>query len=844
MATNAERLGYADPAMLHTDDHLAPASASTADPAQPTEAAGGHVVRKGESYWSISQDQLRGELGREPTEREVLDRTNALMATNAERLGNADPAMLHTDDQLAPAAPASGSTADTGQSPSATETAPPADTAPPAEDEPSEPVTTADTPATVPTVAEPPTATVPSIEITPPVTATTPATTLPSAAAVDETPAAAETATPATSATEATQPPLDPASLPLDATDNSDTPAQFPIAGTVGMASVAAGIIAVVEARRRRRIRLRQPGQRPSAPPSPERISTELAARALAARSHLAQAATIASALARCYRDGNLPGSALVQGIVVHDDGSAAVHLDEPVPPSDPFAGTPGTWTVDTASLATGDTMGSVDQLLRTIVSVGRTDDAEVFVDLESLGSVAVHGHQHLVTGLIAGIVDQLIDRDDVEIHSDQPLLDRTTGHLAPAAVIDADLLQRLAVDRQPLWDQLDRGEFASVIEARLADWPYEQLIPACVVTASDDVTALAVAAGGGGRGLAVLAPGAGAVDWHISDGTLQLDHLDLVITSPAMLDADSYRQLAELIESEPEHDDHSLVVVHSPPPAAPNAVPAAEFHERDWTYMVRVLRAEPDVIDRDGDIVKFVDARNRNGRRGPELIAYLASRPDRRATVELIRENLWWDEITDNVTRSRDERRPITSLQTVSSLVYRARSVIGKQDAIENVDGSWHLDARIVSDVDLLADRLHFARNHRTPWAVLRDGLELIAGEPYRGSRSHDWASATGHLRTLHATVSDLAVLAARQAIADSRPEDALWACDQALLANPIDECVLQEAFRVEASLNNLDGVRRRFQALCDQLRGIGEEPDPATLDAYHALLERRRSA
>ena len=51
-----------------------------------------------ESYWSISEDQLRVELGREPTPREVLERTEAAIAFNAPRLGYADPAMLHPGD--------------------------------------------------------------------------------------------------------------------------------------------------------------------------------------------------------------------------------------------------------------------------------------------------------------------------------------------------------------------------------------------------------------------------------------------------------------------------------------------------------------------------------------------------------------------------------------------------------------------------------------------------------------------------------------------------------------------------------------------------------------------------
>ena len=43
---------------------------------------------------------------------------------------------------------------------------------------------------------------------------------------------------------------------------------------------------------------------------------------------------------------------------------------------------------------------------------------------------------------------------------------------------------------------------------------------------------------------------------------------------------------------------------------------------------------------------------------------------------------------------------------------------MIGKQDAIENVDGSWHLDDRIVSDNDLLAA---MGRDKKTRGATLR---------------------------------------------------------------------------------------------------------------------------
>ena len=60
--------------------------------------SGGHVVADGESYWSISEAHLPTELGREPTPREVLERTEAAIAYNAPRLGYDDPKMLHTGD--------------------------------------------------------------------------------------------------------------------------------------------------------------------------------------------------------------------------------------------------------------------------------------------------------------------------------------------------------------------------------------------------------------------------------------------------------------------------------------------------------------------------------------------------------------------------------------------------------------------------------------------------------------------------------------------------------------------------------------------------------------------------
>ena len=56
------------------------------------------MVVDGDSYWSISEAHLPSELGREPTSREIYERTEAAIAYNAPLLGYDDPNMLRPGD--------------------------------------------------------------------------------------------------------------------------------------------------------------------------------------------------------------------------------------------------------------------------------------------------------------------------------------------------------------------------------------------------------------------------------------------------------------------------------------------------------------------------------------------------------------------------------------------------------------------------------------------------------------------------------------------------------------------------------------------------------------------------
>ncbi len=220
IAYNAARLGYDNPKMVHPGDvifvdaaTLSTATSGTAGtsgapvtPVQPATAVptmtGGHVVSDGESYWSISEAQLRVELGREATPREALDRADLAIAYNAPLLGYDDPITLHPGDVVFVDAATLSLVA-----PPAPELPAPADPVVPAVTEPAgevpapvpaAPATPTWTPPVIPLVTNPgdlpvPPYSTPETSPVPAVAVTSPVTTSP-------VPAVASTAPPATSA--------------------------------------------------------------------------------------------------------------------------------------------------------------------------------------------------------------------------------------------------------------------------------------------------------------------------------------------------------------------------------------------------------------------------------------------------------------------------------------------------------------------------------------------------------------------------------------------------------------------------------------------------------------------
>lgn len=347
MAVNGPRLGYAHPAMIQPGDIVEivalrsvvpvdPAAVPAIDPAvgdaiASSGAGDTHVVVAGDSYWEIAEASL----GDAATEQDVLRRTNQLLDLNAPMLGYDDRRLIHPGDVVHLSDPATTATPD------------------------SPPIAVTDA-AVVSAGALPPPA--------PPSTTTTPA---------------ASTAPTTTSTLPAPSPPAPPAA---DADADRGSPSS-PI-GVGQAALIATGIVALLVARRRARLRAAEPPARLPLP-SPEMADTERRLRRLDAGGRLLRIDIVLRAAAARLADGG-PRVVAVRSV---SDGTIELHLSEAARLEAPWVGDDRTWVMPGRV--------AVDELAPDARAVGAPcvaltqlgvdeDGADVLVDLEALGLLAV----------------------------------------------------------------------------------------------------------------------------------------------------------------------------------------------------------------------------------------------------------------------------------------------------------------------------------------------------------------------------------------------------------------------------------------------------------------------
>lgn len=829
------------------------------------------TVQPGDSYWKLADQQLAAT--GEPSEAAVLELTNELIEHNASRLGYRNPAMLHPGDVVEfPSAeqpvtdPAAAPWPDDAPTPDEL----------PVEDVPTPPLPQLDLPVD-PNSNQPPT-TSGGVETTP---VSEPGPTV-GADAQPSPPAAPDQALEPRAQTA-------PSSAPLDGDRQSSTGLPRSV-GLAGAVALAAGVIAAVESRRRRRLRSLQIGQR-LASPHPTVVTAERTLRAVSAAEQLARLDIAVRAVACDLADQQ---SAIAAAIVA-DDGAVTIVPVAAALPLDQrwmYDVDRGWWTlpagVDVIELSR--TARRSDQPCPALTHLGRSDLGNLFLDVEAVGVVAVCDCPDLVRAIAAALAVPPLGEDlrvlqhgvglpdalGVErLESISDALHAIDTHSeAIAEVCTGSTTFAVRSRRQSVGDTAPLVVVAAMADDRtvgqLRQATGAGAGAAAVVGSTDDLIApsdqiAVIRPDGDGRW--VLHPWAiafqpvqvGAADVEriaalldAADGLPIVDDLaadrELAVVdapSAAVLVADetlSTESSAVLLDDVwsaegwmPEADgrdadiaDPVLAVAETTDPAASTLSdpPGGGEPIDDWAFVVRLF-GPIEIHTADGIPVAFGRSKSE------ELVVWMAEHRGR-STRSAARTALWDLDVRD---------------ATFSNVVSDARRALAR--AVQPPEGQeWigrtlteqlPLHPGVVSDAQLI-ERLRDRAAADPSRAVesLQEALRWIRGNPFE-SCTYLWPDAEGITSNLVILATGAAIQLAELALERGDVELAFWATEQGLRVLPGHEQLVAIRMRTHHAMGSLAGVRVEWESYERALRADAwsdGEPSPMLAGLRRELL------
>jgi hypothetical protein len=634
------------------------------------------------------------------------------------------------------------------------------------------------------------------------------------------------TSTPSTltpsSPTSSTVPPLDAPGGPEDAADEM-APKRSPAPIGLGQAAMlSAGLLTLIAALRGRRLRSARPGARVPAP-RPESVATERCLRALDTMAVADRLLRVDLAL-RCVAAEVSDRDRQVLAALVASDGSVEVLLSGPCDLAPPWAGRAERWTLsgDVPVEALAPTARTVGAPCLAMVHLGvSADGRDLHLDLEALGMLAVDAPPARADEVIAGVAATLASSPFAEVA-------RLVGAGVPATafvthrfvdvVSTIDEALELADELLGTTSDLEQTTFAA--RSRQHDgeaWePVVVLIGSAAVTPRSselDVTA--------GRGLAVVIAGNEAAAqarltldgdrWRFSIGD-DASPVMAVEVAPVGLTHDDLRKVDELVAdaSMPlEVDDRQVTEVVTPPaimtfaesqPSRESPEVHSGGHTPSWSIMVRLL-GPVDVVDADGNDATFEKSKAR------ELVAWLATHRDR-PTRTGARTALWDLDVRD------------ATFANVVSVARRtmARLVpppVGQEWLARTQTEQLPLHGEVISDADLLADRLEASRGVTSAAAVelLEPAVGLVRGMPFEGT-SYLWPDADGLSSNLVLLATTAAAELARHHLHMGDVQGVFRATGQGLLALPGHEELIALRMRAHACAGDHAGVRHEWES------------------------------
>ncbi len=487
------------------------------------------------------------------------------------------------------------------------------------------------------------------------------------------------------------------------------------------------------------------------------------------------------------------------------------------------------------------------------LVTTGVRGESVILADLERFGTLAIEGPSDDCDTMARVIALELVVSpwsDDLDLMLVG--IGKELSHFAPVEVV-ADptmALGQILKRNVDVQEQLVRSGVRSFADARWKGDPREWR-PLVVVCGSgvhpDDIDCLMKVARDPTTGLIVVAPGAGsgaaatldartgrinlssvADDGDVAgpseyaepvkrpDGTSRPDVGERLATSDRVIPRSDVDAIEVLV-------DHSSMAASRPDSGAGAGVPGRAQ-----------IDSHPDLIGCEVEVRVLGPVEVRGAAReftrawAKELVVYLALHPDG-ASNEVWATALW-----------PDRRMAASSLHSTASVARRALGRSGDGcDHLPRSHGRLRLTATVRSDWDSFV-------------ALASDGLEesdkralsLVRGRPFDGLRANDWPIVEGHAASIESAVVDVAIRVAEVERSAGNHVAAEHAARTGLIVSPFDERLYRVLLRCADAAGNPAGVEAVMSELV-RVVADGIEPlesvHPETLELYRSLSRRR---
>ncbi|MFZ4719765.1 MAG: hypothetical protein ACOYMR_10090 [Ilumatobacteraceae bacterium] len=768
-----------------------------------------HVVVTGDTYWSIADAQLDVALGRDARPDEVSAHTKELVRWNSARLGHRDPTLLIPGETVTLADPAAAVVRQESSPPTPSEAAP--ESTVPQETVPAPVVPAPIAPASMiqPSSGRPPTP-VPAGAIAP---------------------AGGAAPVGAAAPVEERAPTIAPEVSPVRGVADSSVP------GLIGAGMLAAGALAVVRSRRGRVLRSSPSGSRLNAPTFRE-ARLELQLRAIEPGERLARLEVALRAAAPALASQG----AAVLAVTMDAHGEVRLFLSESALPIDELWRADlmhGTWRLpagvpldDVASAAAASASFPCPALVQLGVRAGHVDDgAEVYVDLEAMGVLSIDSPSaDDIAGMLATTAAWSPWMEGGEVLATADVAP-DCGEIRRAA--DHDEVWGCVADRQA---RVIASGAGVTLSARVVDG-VDAWAPLVVVSRGSLPPGQSVRASAG-VGVVVLGASSSPFTLRAEGDRHVLEPFGIGLV-PSVADRSSLATAAELVA---HAASLPLAVVPDSLPlrsgdvecqtgdtSHPLAAIEATWREPRWDVLVTLL-GQVTVQDRAGRAAEFEKAKSM------ELLVWL-TRHRERPTRGAARAALWDLAVRDSTFANvvSDCRRSLARLVAPPQ---------GEEWVARTLSDDLPLHARVLTDAELLADRVEAARGlaAEDAIAILRPGVELLHGMPFSGpGAGYLWVDGEGHTSALVLLATGAAEQLAQHHLSLGDIDGVFWATGRGLLVLPGHEELIALRMRAHALRGDTAGVRLEWEQYERALAAdswSGDEPSPKLAALRRELL------